>query len=148
MKSGVVAGYETVDFKATVIDGSYHEVDSSEMAFKIAGSMAFKEGMKKANPVLLEPIMDVEVEVPNEGEYVGAVMSSITQRRGLPVGNDAVGNSVTVHAVVPLAEMFGYITDLRSATQGRGDFSMFPKNYQEVPKFIADEIAKARLSNN
>ncbi len=145
MKSGVVAGYETVDFKATVVDGSFHDVDSSEMAFKIAGSMAFKEGMKKGNAVLLEPIMDVEIEIPNENDYVGSVMSSISQRRGLPVGNDAVGNMITVRAVVPLAEMFGYITDLRSATQGRGDFSMFPKNYVEVPKFIAESIAKERL---
>ena len=145
MKSGVVAGYETVDFKVTVIDGSYHDVDSSEMAFKIAGSMAFKDGMKRANPVLLEPIMDAEIEIPNENDYVGAVMSSISQRRGLPVGNDAVGNTIVIRAVVPLAEMFGYITDLRSATQGRGDFSMFPKNYAEVPKFVADAIAKERL---
>ena len=146
MKSGVVAGYEVVDVKVTVIDGSYHEVDSSEMAFKIAGSMAFKDGMKKADPVLLEPIMDVEVNVPNENDYVGSVMSGIAQRRGLPVGNETIGNTINIKAVVPLAEMFGYITDLRSATQGRGDFTMVPKNFQEVPKFVADEIAKKRLS--
>ena len=149
-QNGVLAGYETVDFKATVVDGSYHDVDSSEMAFKIAASMAFKDGVKSADPVILEPIMMVEVEVPNENDYVGNVMSGISQRRGIPVGNESVGTTTVIRAEIPLAEMFGYITDLRGATQGRGDFTMVPDHYAEVPKFVAEKIIgeRAKKDNN
>ena len=140
--NGVVAGYECIDFKATVFDGSYHEVDSSEMAFKIAGSLAFKEGATKADPVLLEPIMKVMVEVPDE--YLGTVMGNLTSRRGLLLGNDTVPGYQRINAEVPLAEMFGYATDLRSQTQGRGTFVMEPLKYQEVPKNIAEKIAGDR----
>ena len=141
--NGVVAGYECVDFKATVYDGSYHDVDSSEMAFKIAGSMAFKEGVAKADPVLLEPIMKVMVEVPDE--YLGTVMGNITSRRGLLLGNDSVPGYQRINAEVPLSEMFGYATDLRSQTQGRGTFVMEPLKYQEVPKSIAEKITGERM---
>ena len=141
-KSGVVAGYETVDFKVNVYDGSYHDVDSSEMAFKIAGSLAFKEAMKKADPVLLEPIMKVEVVVPEE--YLGAVMGGLTSRRGILTGTDMKFGSVYVHADVPLAEMFGYMTDLRGSTQGRGEFTMVPDHYAECPKNISDKIIGER----
>ncbi len=144
--NGVVAGYETVDFKATVYDGSYHEVDSSEMAFKIAGSLAFKEGASKAHPVLLEPIMKVMVEVPDE--YLGTVMGNLTSRRGILLGNDTVPGYQRINAEVPLAEMFGYATDLRSQTQGRGTFVMEPLKYQEVPKNIAEKVAGERAKNN
>ena len=146
-QTGVLAGYETVDFKATVVDGSFHEVDSSEMAFKIAAAMAFKDGVKKASPILLEPIMKVEIEVPNENDYVGNVMSSISQRRGLPLGNDSVGGSILIKAECPLAEMFGYVTDLRSATQGRGSFSMEFDHYAEVPRNVAEKIIGDRAKN-
>ncbi|BCD67407.1 elongation factor G [Nitratiruptor sp. YY09-18] len=142
MQNGVVAGYPVVDVKATLYDGSYHEVDSSEMAFKIAGSMAFKEAAKKANPVLLEPIMKVEVEVPEE--YMGDVIGDINRRRGQVASmEDRAGNKI-VTAMVPLAEMFGYSTDLRSFTQGRGTYSMEFDHYEEVPKNVADEIVKKR----
>ncbi len=142
MQNGVVAGYPVVDVKATLYDGSYHEVDSSEMAFKIAGSMAFKEAAKKANPVLLEPIMKVEVEVPEE--YMGDVIGDINRRRGhVSSMEDRAGNKI-VTAMVPLAEMFGYSTDLRSFTQGRGTYSMEFDHYEEVPKNVADEIIKKR----
>ncbi len=142
MQNGVVAGYPVVDVKATLYDGSYHEVDSSEMAFKIAGSMAFKEAAKKANPVLLEPIMKVEVEVPEE--YMGDVIGDINRRRGQVASmEDRAGNKI-VTAMVPLAEMFGYSTDLRSFTQGRGTYSMEFDHYEEVPKNVADEIIKKR----
>ena len=146
--NGVVAGYETVDFKATVYDGSYHDVDSSEMAFKIAGSLAFKEGASKAHPVLLEPIMKVMVEVPDE--YLGTVMGNLTSRRGILLGNDTVPGYQRINAEVPLAEMFGYATDLRSQTQGRGTFVMEPLKYQEVPKNIAEKVAgeRAKKKNN
>ena len=144
--NGVVAGYETVDFKATVYDGSYHDVDSSEMAFKIAGSLAFKEGASKARPVLLEPIMKVMVEVPDE--YLGTVMGNLTSRRGILLGNDTVPGYQRINAEVPLAEMFGYATDLRSQTQGRGTFVMEPLKYQEVPKNIAEKVAGERAKNN
>ena len=144
--NGVVAGYETVDFKATVYDGSYHEVDSSEMAFKIAGSLAFKEGASKAHPVLLEPIMKVMVEVPDE--YLGTVMGNLTSRRGILLGNDTVPGYQRINAEVPLAEMFGYATDLRSQTQGRGTFVMEPLKYQEVPRSIAEKVAGERAKNN
>ena len=140
--NGVLAGYETVDFRATVYDGSYHDVDSSEMAFKIAGSLAFKEGMKKANPVLLEPIMKVQVELPDD--YLGTVMGNLTSRRGLLQGTEADKGSVRINAEVPLSEMFGYATDLRSSTQGRGSFSMEFSHYSEVPKNIAEKIIGER----
>ena len=140
--NGVLAGYETVDFRATVYDGSYHDVDSSEMAFKIAGSLAFKEGMKKANPVLLEPIMKVQVELPDD--YLGNVMGNLTSRRGLLQGTESDKGSVIVRAEVPLSEMFGYATDLRSSTQGRGSFSMEFSHYAEVPKNIAEKIMGER----
>ncbi len=141
-KNGVIAGYETVDFKVTVVDGSYHEVDSSEMAFKIAGSMAFKEGALKANPVLLEPIMKVQVEVPDD--YLGTVMGNLTSRRGILTGNESKPGVQVVNAEVPLGEMFGYATDLRSQTQGRGTFTMEFLKYSEVPKNIAETIVGQR----
>ena len=141
-KNGVIAGYETVDFKVTVVDGSYHEVDSSEMAFKIAGSMAFKEGALKANPVLLEPIMKVQVEVPDD--YLGTVMGNLTSRRGILTGNESKPGVQVVNAEVPLGEMFGYATDLRSQTQGRGTFTMEFLKYAEVPKNIAETIVGQR----
>ncbi len=141
-KTGVVAGYETVDFKVTVVDGSFHEVDSSEMAFKIAGSMAFKDGAAKANPVLLEPIMKVQVEVPDD--YLGTVMGNLTSRRGILTGNETRPGVQVVNAEVPLGEMFGYATDLRSQTQGRGTFTMEFLKYNEVPRNIAENIVGAR----
>jgi len=142
MQNGVVAGYPVVDVKVTLYDGSYHDVDSSEMAFKIAGSMAFKEAAKKANPVLLEPIMKVEVEIPEE--YMGDVIGDINRRRGqVSSMEDRAGNKI-VTAMVPLAEMFGYSTDLRSFTQGRGTYSMEFDHYEEVPRNVAEEIIKKR----
>jgi len=144
-KNGVIAGYETVDFKVTVVDGSYHEVDSSEMAFKIAGSMAFKDGALKANPVLLEPIMKVQVEAPDE--YLGTVMGNLTSRRGILTGNETKPGVQVVNAEVPLGEMFGYATDLRSQTQGRGTFTMEFLKYNEVPKNIAETIVGQRKKN-
>lgn len=139
---GVLAGYETVDFKATVIDGSYHEVDSSEMAFKIAGSMAFKEAAKAANPVLLEPIMKVDVTLPDE--YLGDVMGGLNSRRGQLKGMEMSNGVQLVSADVPLSEMFGYATDLRSCTQGRGNYSMQFSHYAEVPNSIAEKIIGER----
>ena len=139
MKSGVVAGYPVVDVKVTVFDGSYHDVDSSQLAFELAGSMAFKDGMRKAQPVLLEPMMSVEVETPEE--YMGDVMGDLSSRRGIIQGmedDDAGGKKV--RAEVPLAEMFGYSTDLRSKTQGRATYSMEFKHYSEAPKHIADAV--------
>ena len=141
-KNGILAGYEVVDFKVRVVDGSYHEVDSSEMAFHIAGSMAFKDGAKKAHPVLLEPIMKVEVEVPDE--YLGDVMGGLTSRRGILSGMEANHGVQQIHAEVPLAEMFGYVTDLRSASQGRGTFTMEFDHYAEVPKSISEKIIGER----
>ena len=141
-QSGVLAGYECVDFKVQVYDGSYHEVDSSEMAFKIAGSMAFKEGMKKADPVLMEPIMRVEVSTPEE--YLGDVIGNINSRRGNLMGMESVAGNQEIKAEVPLAEMFGYATDLRSVTQGRGNYTMTFDHYSEVPKSIADKIIVER----
>ena len=137
-KNGVLAGYETVDFKVTVIDGSYHEVDSSEAAFKIAGSMSFKDAALHANPVILEPIMKVQVEVPDD--YLGTVMGNLTSRRGILTGNETKAGVQVVNAEVPLGEMFGYATDLRSQTQGRGTFTMEFLKYNEVPKNIAETI--------
>ena len=142
-KSGVVAGYETIDFKVNVYDGSYHDVDSSEMAFKIAGSMAFKEAMRKADPVLLEPIMKVDVEVPDE--YLGTVMGGLTSRRGILTGTETVaGGGQLIHAEVPLSEMFGYMTDLRGCTKGLGSFMMVFSHYAECPKNISEKIVGDR----
>ena len=137
---GVVAGYPLIDIKAKLVFGSYHDVDSSEMAFKIAASMALKEAAKKCNPVILEPMMKVEVVIPEE--YLGDIMGNITARRGRVEGMEARGNSQVVRAMVPLSEMFGYATTLRSATQGRGVFSMVFDHYEEVPKSIAEDIIK------
>lgn len=140
MAGGVLAGYPMIDVKATLFDGSYHDVDSSEMAFKIAASMALKEAKNKCKPVLLEPIMKVDVTVPDE--YFGNVMGDLTSRRGKPLGQENVGNAIKLSAMVPLAEMFGYATSLRSNSQGRGDFIMQFDHYEEVPKNIAEEIIK------
>ena len=140
LQGGVLAGYPMIDVKCTLFDGSYHEVDSNEMAFKIAASFALKEAKNKCNPVLLEPIMKVEVTTPDE--YFGNVMGDITSRRGRPLGQESVGNAVKLDAMVPLSEMFGYATSLRSNTQGRGNFVMVFDHYEEVPKNIAEEIIK------
>ena len=143
--NGVLAGYETVDFRVTLVDGSYHEVDSSEMAFKIAGSMAFQDAAKRADTVLLEPIMQVTVEVPDD--YLGTVMGNLTSRRGMLTGTESRAGAQVISAEVPLAEMFGYATDLRSQTQGRGNYVMQPLRYQEVPKNIATTIMGERAKN-
>ncbi|QQE74672.1 elongation factor G [Brevibacillus composti] len=140
MKNGVLAGFPLVDIKATIVDGSYHDVDSSEMAFKVAGSLALKEAAKKCGATLLEPIMKVEVTVPEE--YMGDVMGDLNSRRGRIEGMEARANAQVIRAMVPLSEMFGYSTVLRSRTQGRGTYSMVLDHYEEVPKFIADDIIK------
>ena len=140
--NGVLAGYDTVDFKVTLVDGSFHDVDSSEMAFKIAGSMAFKEGVSKADPVLLEPVMKVEIEVPDQ--YLGDVMGDVSRRRGNLSGTSMKGTSQIIRADIPLSEMFGYATDLRSNTQGRGTFSMELSHYAEVPRNVAEKIIGER----
>ena len=140
MQTGILAGFPMIDVKATLFDGSYHDVDSSEMAFKIAASMALKEAKNKCKPVLLEPIMKVQVIVPDE--YLGNVMGDITSRRGRPMGQESRGNALAIDAMVPLAEMFGYVTSLRSNTQGRGNYTMVFDHYEEVPKNIQDEIVK------
>ena len=140
MANGVLAGYELIDVKAKLFDGSYHDVDSSEMAFKVAASLALKEAAKKCNPVILEPIMKVEVVMPEE--YLGDIMGDITARRGRVEGMEARGNAQVVSASVPLSEMFGYATSLRSSTQGRGTYSMVFDHYEEVPKSISEEIIK------
>ena len=145
MAGGMIAGYPVVDVKATLFDGSYHDVDSSEMAFKIAASMALKEAAKRCKPVLLEPIMKVEVVVPEE--YMGNVMGDLTSRRGKPLGNESRGNALSINAMVPLAEMFGYATTLRSNSQGRGTFTMTLDHYEEVPKNISEEIIKKNSIN-
>ncbi len=145
MAGGILAGYPMVDVKATLFDGSYHDVDSSEMAFKIAASMALKEAKNKCKPVLLEPIMKVVVDVPEE--YMGNVMGDLTSRRGRPLGQESIGNTLRIIAMVPLSEMFGYATDLRSNTQGRGNFQMEKDHYEEVPKSIAEEIIKKNSVN-
>ena len=141
-KAGILAGFPVVGVHATVYDGSYHEVDSSEMAFHIAGSMAFKEAMAKAAPVILEPIMKVEVTMPEE--YMGDVIGDINSRRGRIEGMDDIGGGKMVKAYVPLAEMFGYSTDLRSRTQGRGNYSMFFEKYEQVPKSVQDKIVASK----
>ena len=142
MQSGVLAGYPVVDLKVTLYDGSYHEVDSSEMAFKIAGSMAIKEACKKANPIILEPIMKVVVIVPEE--YMGDVIGDLSSRRGTIQGMEDRAGVKQVNALVPLSEMFGYSNDLRSKTQGRGQYTMEPNSYVQVPKNIADGIISKR----
>jgi len=142
MQNGVLGGYPVIDVKVALVDGSYHEVDSSDMAFKIAGSIAFKEGMKKANPVLLEPIMKVEVVIPEE--YMGDIIGDINSRRGRVEGMEARAGAQVIRAFVPLAEMFGYATDLRSKTQGRGTYTMQFHHYEEVPKNITDQILEKK----
>ena len=142
MQAGVLAGYNVVDVKVTLYDGSYHEVDSSEMAFKIAASMAFKEAMRKADPVILEPIMKVSVTVPEE--YMGDVIGDLSSRRGQIQGMQARSGAQQIDALVPLSEMFGYATDLRSRTQGRGQYTMEPHSYTELPKSIQEEIIERR----
>ncbi|MFR7874435.1 MAG: elongation factor G [Christensenellales bacterium] len=144
--SGILAGYPVIDFKATLVDGSYHEVDSSEMAFKIAGSMAFKEGCKQGKSVLLEPIMKVEVTVPEE--YMGDVIGDINSRRGRMEGMEARSGNQIIRGFIPLSEMFGYATDLRSKTQGRGIYSMEPSHYEEVPKSVLEQIVSTRAKKS
>ena len=142
LENGVIAGYSVVDVKVTLFDGSYHEVDSSEMAFKIAGSMCFKEGAKEATPVILEPIMKVEVVTPED--YMGDVMGDLNRRRGIVGGMEDTPSGKIIRAEVPLAEMFGYATDVRSATQGRATYSMEFEKYAETPTNVAEEIIKKR----
>jgi elongation factor G len=143
LPAGVVAGYPVVDVKVTLFFGSYHDVDSNENAFKMAGSMAFKDGMRKASPVLLEPMMHVEVETPED--YAGTVMGDLSSRRGMVQGMDDIpGGGKIIKAEVPLAEMFGYSTSLRSQTQGRATYTMEFKHYSEAPRNVADEVIAAR----
>jgi elongation factor G len=141
-QAGVLAGFPVLGVKAVVYDGSYHEVDSSEMAFHIAGSMAFKDAMSKAAPALLEPIMKVEVTMPEE--YMGDVIGDINARRGRIEGMEDISGGKMVKAFVPLAEMFGYATDLRSKTQGRGNYSMFFDKYEQAPKSVQDKVIASR----
>ncbi len=141
-QAGILAGFPVLGIKATVYDGSYHEVDSSEMAFHIAGSMCFKEAMSKAAPAILEPIMKVEVTMPEE--YMGDVIGDLNSRRGRIEGMDDLGGGKIVRAFVPLAEMFGYSTDLRSRTQGRGNYSMFFEKYEQVPKSVQEKVISAQ----
>jgi elongation factor G len=138
METGVLAGFPVVDVKVVVFDGSYHDVDSSEMAFKIAGSMGFKEGARKADPVLLEPYVKVEVVVPED--YMGDVIGDLNSRRGRVDGMEMRSGAEHINAFVPLAEMFGYATDLRSKTQGRGVYTMTFDHYEEVPKNVAEKV--------
>ena len=145
MESGILSGFPMIDVKATLFDGSYHDVDSNEMAFKVAASLALKEAKNKCKPVLLEPIMNVQIIVPEE--YLGNVMGDVTARRGRPMGQEARGNALAIEAMVPLAEMFGYVTTLRSNTQGRGNFTMTFDHYEEVPKNITEEIIKKMGKN-
>ena len=140
LQTGILAGFPMIDVKATLYDGSYHDVDSSEMAFKVAASLALKEAKNKCKPVILEPIMKVDIVVPEE--YFGNVMGDITARRGKPLSQESRGNSIKFSAMVPLSEMFGYATSIRSNTQGRGTFQMVADHYEEVPKSIAEEIIK------
>jgi elongation factor G len=145
MLSGIIGGYPVLGVRATLYDGSYHEVDSSELAYKIAGSMAFKEAMRKSDPVLLEPIMKVDVTVSED--YMGDVIGDINSRRGQIEGLEARQNAQVVHSFVPLAEMFGYATDLRSKTQGRGVYTMEIDHYEPVPKSIQEKIASGKAAN-
>ena len=140
LQSGVVAGYPVLDVRVELVDGSYHDVDSSEAAFKVAGSMAIKAALRKSDPVLLEPMESVEVETPQE--YMGDVMGNLNSRRGQIQGQEDRGNATAIIALVPLSEMFGYATDLRSATQGRASYTMQFNSYQPVPKNVAEEIVK------
>jgi elongation factor G len=144
-ESGIVAGYPVIDLKATLVDGSFHDVDSSEMAFKIAGSMAIKEAVMKAAPVLLEPMMKVEVEVPED--FIGNVIGDLNSRRGQIEGQETEAGIAKVAAKVPLAEMFGYATDIRSKTQGRGIFTMEFSHYEEVPRNVAETIITKSKGN-
>ncbi len=144
--TGILAGYPVIDFKCTLVDGSYHEVDSSEMAFKVAASMAFKEGCRKAKSVLLEPIMKVEITVPEE--YMGDVIGDINARRGRMEGMEAQSGNQLIRGFIPLSEMFGYATDLRSKTQGRGTYSMEPSHYEEVPKSVLEQIVSQRAKKD
>jgi elongation factor G len=144
-ESGVLAGYPLIDVKATLIDGSFHDVDSSEMAFKIAGSMAIKAAVLKASPCILEPMMKVEVEVPED--FMGNVIGDLNSRRGQIEGQDTEQGVAKIAAKIPLAEMFGYATDIRSKTQGRGIFSMEFSHYQEVPKNVAEAIIAKSKGN-
>lgn len=146
MLSGVLAGYNVVDVKVTLYDGSFHEVDSSEMAFKIAGSMAFKSAMEKAKPVILEPIMKVSVTVPEE--YLGDIMGDLSSRRGAIQGMEQIAGAQRINALVPLSEMFGYATDMRSRTQGRGQYTMEPSHYAEVPKSVSEQIISSRTKKS
>ena len=146
LENGMIAGYPVLDIKATLFDGSYHDVDSSEMAYKVAASLALKEAGKKCDPVILEPIMAVEVTAP--AEYLGSVMGDVSSRRGMIEGQEERGNAITVQASVPLSEMFGYATDLRSFTQGRGNYTMIFDRYEPVPKSIKEEIIKKNGGNN
>ncbi len=146
LNNGMIAGYPVLDIKATLFDGSYHDVDSSEMAYKVAASLALKEAGKKCDPVILEPIMSVEVTAPSE--YLGSVMGDISSRRGMIEGQEERGNAILVQASVPLSEMFGYVTDLRSFTQGRGNYTMQFNRYEPVPKSIKEEIIKKNSANN
>jgi elongation factor G len=142
MKQGILAGYPIIGVRVALYDGSYHDVDSSEVAFKIATFRAFKDAFMKANPVLLEPIMKVEVSTPDD--YVGDVMGDLSSRRGMIQGQEQRGQATVILANVPLAEMFGYATSLRSATQGRASFSMEFTDYEAVPKAVADKVIKER----
>ena len=146
MLSGVLAGYQVVDIKATLLDGSFHEVDSSDMAFKICGSMAFKEACQKADPVLLEPIMKVVVTAPDD--YMGDVMGDINARRGQIVGTDIRNGTAMIESNVPLSTMFGYATDLRSKTQGRATYSMEPSHFVELPKSLQEALVNSRQGSN
>lgn len=145
MQAGVIAGYNVVDVKVTLYDGSYHEVDSSEMAFKIAGSMAFKEAMRKADPVLTEPIMKVNVITPTE--YMGDIIGDLNSRRGQIQGMEEVSGAEQIFAFVPLSEMFGYSTELRSRSQGRAQYTMEPSHFAEVPKSIQETLVSKRANN-
>ncbi len=142
MEAGVLAGFPVVDIKVTLVDGSYHDVDSSEMAFKVAGSMAFKEASRRAKPVLLEPVMAVEVVTPEE--YMGDVIGNINSRRGQIEGMEPRGNAQVIRAKVPLAEMFGYATDVRTMSQGRATYTMQFLHYAEVPHSIAEKLTESQ----
>ena len=146
LNNGLLAGYPVVDIKATLFDGSYHDVDSSEMAYKIAASMALKEAAKKCKPVILEPIEAVDITAP--AEYLGSVMGDVSSRRGQIVEQEERGTAIIVRAMIPLSEMFGYVTDLRSFTQGRGNYSMKFDHYAEVPKSVTEKIIKNNASDN
>ena len=146
MKSGILAGYNVVDVRVELYDGSYHEVDSSEMAFKIAGSMAFKDAAKKAGPIILEPMMKVVVIVPEE--YMGDVIGDLNSRRGQIQGMEDRNGAKQINARVPLSEMFGYVNDLRSKTQGRGQYTMEPDGYEPVPKSISESIISERAKKD